>query len=416
MIQRLASAILATGSSQIFWFLSLPLIGKLYSQEDIGLYGQVVAYAATVGLIIGARSDLAVLVSPKGRVGVTRRAFERLALILTIPIGLIAFAIGLVSGSEVLKYPIIVVVLLGGYLSNQFILNGVSLVKADDYSTLRNSGLIRSASQTIAQLTMAPLGMVGLIGGKLVGDVVGVAWRRRKVLLDERVQGVQRRSAKAFSLHELAVIRRNAGAFKYSLPQSIVNSVTQNAPYFFLPIVLSSKEMGQFAMAFAIVVTPVGLIGSPVRQTFIAHFAAIPSDFHRSRRLLVGSTSILLLVGLACCATFYIGAEALVTVIFGEKWRSMSYYAQILAWWPAVGVASIPSVAYLLTKGRNKLHLRLELWTALARVGALVIGVFFLNGPLTLAPYVGVSIFFLVITMLCAIAESYKIRVAKEGV
>lgn len=403
MIRRLGNAILATGSSQIFWYLSLPFIGKLYSQEDIGLYSQVAAYAATIGLIIGARSDLAVLTSPSWKTGVTRKAFEKLAAVLILPVGVVSLLIGYLSGNKVLELPLVLAVLAGGCLSNLFLLNGVSLVKAADYSSLRNSGLLRSISQAVAQLSMSIFGLWGLIGGKFLGDVLGVVIRKNKLPQERKIQ--HKWSPWVFQAREWAVIKRNAPAFKYSLPQSVISSATQNAPYFLLPIALLPAEMGQFAMAFTLVISPVGLIGAPIRQTFMAHFSARAIDHAQGSNLLITSTTLLLVAGITGYAALYMIAPHAILLAFGTSWAEMTDYVRVLAGWSAIGVASIPAVAYLLSYERNRLHLKLEVLTGIGRVAALLAGILYLDGWRVLVPFVLISILFSLVTIGCAFSH-----------
>lgn len=418
MISRLVNAVLATGSSQLFWFLSLPLIGKLYSQEDIGLYGQVIAYAAAISLIIGARSDLAVLTAPAGVAGVTRKAFSKLSLLLILPVGLVAFVIGRVTGNAVLEFPLLGAVLVGGYLANLFLLNGMSLVKSLDYASLRNSGFWRSVTQTVAQLSLSVFGLAGLIGGKVIGDLLGALMRRsflpggRQRLASYGLLGCAR-----LDKREWASIKRNAPAFKYSLPQSLISSITQNSPYFLLPAVLSPKQMGLFAMAFAIVVSPVGLIGAPVRQTFVAHFSTPEArENGEAERLLHKSSALLLTAGILGCIAFYFLAPSLVSLAFGQSWAGMADYARVLSYWPATGVASIPAIAYLLARERNRTHLHIEIVTGIARVVALLWGVTSFEGWAAVLPFALVSALFGLITIGLAFSHaSLRLSRAKRS-
>lgn len=401
MMRRLGNAVLATGSSQLFWFLSLPLIGRLYSPEAIGLYGQVIAYAAAISLVIGARSDLAVLTAPAGAAAITRKAFSKLSLLLILPVGVVAFLIGSFSNNVVLKFPLLAAVLVGGYLANLFLLNGMSLVKALDYASLRNSGFWRSAAQTAAQVSLSVFGLAGLVGGKILGDLLGALMRKSRLPQDQRPRAPAGHVGYArLDKRELAAIKRNAPAFKYSLPQSIISSITQNSPYFLLPAALAPKQMGLFAMAFSIVVSPIGLIGAPVRQTFVAHFSTAEArKTGEAERLLYKSSILLLVMGVVCCIAFHFLVPSLVSMAFGRSWAGLADYARVLSYWPATGVASIPAIAYLLARDRNSTHLRIEIVTGIGRVAALMWGVKSFAGWVTVLPFVLVSAVFGLVTI-----------------
>jgi lipopolysaccharide exporter len=394
--RRIADAILAAGSSQLFWYATLPLVTRLYPKDAIGLFGTFLSYASFVGLVIGARSDLAILTTARTSLAVTRTAFIKLSTLLLAVTAVLMMAAGLVTHMPLLSFPGSLFVLVGGAFIFRFTLEGVSLIKVGDYGSLRNTAFSRSLVQAILQLALFKFHFAGLALGRMAGDLLG-AWQRRLRLRKAGHLGdpAERQHGFLPNPAEIASLRSNARAYTYSFPQTLLNSLSQALPFLFLPKVASLAWMGQYTLAFTLAVAPVGLVSTPVRQLLVASFS---NDRHdgtvdrgAQKRKVMEMSALLLGGGALVSLVLAFAAQPAIDLLFGKGWGDTGPLLCILWFWAGSGLVNTPALAYLLAHEGNRDHLILETIQFVGRLATMAGGVFFLSGTDMLIPFVAWS-------------------------
>lgn len=394
MRRRLVDAVLAAGSSQLFWYASLPLITRLYSKESIGLFGQFVTYTGIIALVIGARADLAVLTAKQSLVRITRLAFFKLSIYILIAILVMAITALFLFDIDSFFASIdgVLLLLAGALFACHFMIDGAVLVKKNSYKALRETAFLRSLIQSSLQIFLSGLGVLGLFLGKIIGDIVGSRLRSRASKMNASLFRGRENKVIRITRREAVALRSNARAYKYSFPQTLVNSFSQGLPFIVLPLHAPPDWMGQYALAFMIVVAPIGLIAAPIRQMLLAviadnrHAGADASSYVRGR--LKNITLLLASLSLAAFLLIEYLAKPLVRLAFGDGWDQAAVLMSYLWIWAGTGLASTPIQAYLIAYDGNKSHLIFELVQMVGRIAMIIIGVSFFSGDRLILPFV----------------------------
>lgn len=387
MRRRIASAVASAGASQAFWYLSLPLVTRLYGQEGMGLYGQFLTYTGIVSLVVGARADLAILTSTKNQLQTARIAFLKLSFILAT----LLFAgsgVLLALNPNKLDSLLVWTALLGGFLASRFMVEGAALIKLGESTPLLGSALLRSTVQTVSQCALFALGPLGLVVGRIVGDASGV-WARTFAL--RRTRGGRKRNLRLrFTKRERISLRRNSNAYKFSFPQTVINAASQGLPLLILPGIVALEWLGRYALAFTVIVAPLGLIATPLRQVLIAKFSegAAKAELGEVKASVVKWMLAMAAMAVTGALVLHVVAGPAVTLIFGEDWAGTEDLIKILWWWAGSGLVLTPALALLLAMGKNRDHLVSELAVLLGRVVALAVGASSFAGNAVIIPFV----------------------------
>jgi O-antigen/teichoic acid export membrane protein len=185
-------------------------------------------------------------------------------------------------------------------------------------------GLATSAIQVGAGV--AGFGSIGLVAGYVGGYLVGSL---NLVHRTAREDAACFRAGTSFKL-----IRHMAAKYahfpRYTVPAVLLNTASQQIPHILLPVFFAFGALGQFVLAYRVIVMPLSVVSEAVMKVF--HREAV--ERHVSKQdltpLVRSSYNRLLLVSAAPAALLFVTAPAIFGFVFGDEWREAGLYCQIL--------------------------------------------------------------------------------------
>ena len=227
---------------------------------------------------------------------------------------------------------------------------------------------MRSLGTTAAQVAFFFLawGAFGLMLGTVVGLVASLLMQLatargerllpplRKVSVDELKGG----------------LRRQMPILMWGSLQGLAGALSNASPVIFAAAVYSPAMAGIYVMADRLVRIPVNLIVTTIRPYVAVHSRSpegLPDiGFMVKLSLLLG---LVALAGLVPVMAF---GELIFTVLLGRDWTGTGSLAGILFWFVFFAFASLPWQAYVLSLGRARELIVIELVYLAARVGPLL--------------------------------------------
>jgi O-antigen/teichoic acid export membrane protein len=355
------TALLAGGAglSQVVLAITAPLLTRLYSPADFGVYAVLLALVNFASIVASLRYEGAIVLPRTDRAAANLAALS-LALaaavsLASVPVALLLWRLDArLTPALALLIPLSVAALgvqqvMRAWLMRRHLFGAVTLI-------LVVQSVVMVALQIAAGLLWGshpfPL-MAASLTGTLAGTLAGLP-----ALRGSSWTGLSLRRARAM-----------AGRYRrfalYTAPYSFVAQVSQRGPILLLAALGTAATTGAFALAQRIVYLPIGVIASSLSQAFYRHAAgrlAEPDVQALLRR-------VLLCAALALGPVFVIAGfnmETLFGLAFGAAWRSAGRYG---AWLALAGFTSC--LTYWLDRvydlaGRQRLALVLELGFNLA--------------------------------------------------
>ena len=218
------------------------------------------------------------------------------------------------------------------------------------------------------------------------GYWIACRWRPERKLDREAIQSVL-----GFSL--------NLSGF------GIVNYFARNADNITIGKVLGRAQLGNYQMAYNLMLTPLENISSVIAQVTLPAFARIQDDNERFQQAYIRSSMLIALITFPVMAGLGVVADPLIRAVLGPKWVGAILIFEILA--PVGLVQSIQkSVGQIyIAKGRTDWMFRWGIITSAILVTAFLIGVRF--GAVGVAASYAVA--YLGITMLPSFAIPFKL-------
>lgn len=298
--------------AQVFNLASYPLLSRLYTPEDFGLFGTFIAASAIPGAIACGRFELAIATVPHAG----RRAMLWLCLSLALGVSIISTALMSLwwwhSGVPSLA-------LLAPMLFLAVLLTGVTnastmyLMRHESFRFASAGVVVRTATTVVLQLGFAllwpsPTGLiVGFCLGLAAQALLGMAISHRSFGIGKPRTGQMR-----------AMFRRFRPQVSVDLPGSLLAALSFNLIPFFLQYLYGIRAVGFYSMGQRIAVLPLQLFNDSLSQVFFQRAARAQEERgefwaeYRFTLLASGAISLAMLAGMLLLArpvlALYLGA------------------------------------------------------------------------------------------------------------
>lgn len=322
-----------TAAAQAFNFASYPLLARLYTPTDFGLFGTFIAAAAIPGAIACGRFELAIATAPSSG----RQAM--LWLCFTVALGVAAVStLGMslwwwhtaTPALGLLAPLLFIAVLLTG------VANAVTmyLMRHDAFRFASVGVVVRTAVTVLVQLGAALIAptAAGLIAGFCLGLVaqagLGLVLTRRDHAMGRPDPAMMR-----------AMFRQFRRQVSVDIPSTLLAALSINLMPFLLQFLYGIRAVGFYSVGQRIAVLPLQLFNDSLSQVFFQRAARAHEErgeFWREFRftlLASGAISLAMLAGLV------LFARPVVALYLGKGWEMAGEILVILA--PMLALRSV---------------------------------------------------------------------------
>lgn len=254
------------------------VITRLYSPEQIGAYSLFVAISTMLTIVATGRYDAAIIVEEED---IKIDALWLLSLLISVSFNIVLSIVLLFFSDKLLT--IFNISGLNNWISflpwavftgsvikaTQFYFN-----KKSDYKWMRNSDILKSASNSVLSISLFKWLTGGLIIANIIGSIVSVIY-----LLIKLPQGFWSKIKTTCSIKELSFVAKKYKNYLtlYSL-SGILNAVVSNGTPIFIIYFFTEKTAGYYFMAEKVVSIPIGLIVASISKVFYQKAAELYKD------------------------------------------------------------------------------------------------------------------------------------------
>lgn len=303
-----------------------PILTRMYSPEDFGLLALFLAMFAILSTIATGRYEMAVM-APVHESEAQSMVFLSVLVafgvfVLTgVPVLLFSKEIAIFLGNESIEIWLyflpIIVFASGVYQSIDYWLN-----RQKKYRRMAENKLLQAGGVSLFQVILGLVSSAGLI----IGSVIG--WSLSSLF-------IVKKSNLNFSQYDFNEIKRLAVRYKdyplFQAPFSTLNSMSSQAPIFFITKYFDTSIVGLFSMVIKILGAPTALIAKSIGQVF---FQRVSEHAKSSPELLLEdiyrvALKLLMIAVLIFSPILFYGRE-IFAIVFGNDWAQAGEYAQVL--------------------------------------------------------------------------------------
>lgn len=310
-----------------------PLLSRVYSPADFGIYTIVLSLVMTFGAVAALRFELAVPLPEKETDVFSLTHLGLLASFTTTFFGLVVIGIAGSSIANAFHEPKLMPWLwfapaVSGIVGVFAVLNQLA-VRRRRYSAIGRRNVIQSVATISTQILLGALRIRpgGLIAGLGIGQAVGAL----SLLHGSGMASAEARTGR--SLQKMADTALRYRRFPTFLaPSGLINAAGLYLPALLIAFYYGVEVAGWLGLTQRILSLPVALIGTAVGQVYLGEIShSVHKDKSRVASTFRVTTTRLALLGLVIATTLLLGGPFLFRVVFGQTWSERGHYAQAMA-------------------------------------------------------------------------------------
>ncbi|MDR6304582.1 O-antigen/teichoic acid export membrane protein [Nitrobacter vulgaris] len=353
--------------SQVFALALVPVLFRLYTPQDFGIWAAIQAGAIIAGSLVSLRFDLA-LVLERDLVAASQLLFAIIAVVLASSL---VMAVAIVVSSSflyVLGIDAISAALGWGWL----VLLGLStvfqswLMRAGAFGSVSVALVLSAGVTNLVQLGGGMFGYgIWLIVGSIAGQAAALMFSIWKV-----THGADHPVWRALNFEAMwMMLRKNKRFPQFSLPFTALSLLRERAPIFIIGAFGPPALVGLYSQAWRLTHFPSGLTSAALRPVFFHRTAT--EGLTSQGRSVDGLVRCLLLASSSWIAFVIYGDDALFNFLLGTQWQGVGLLAASLVMPAALFTITNWMDRLLDAVGRQDVNLKLEMITGISSVGAL---------------------------------------------
>lgn len=333
-----------TAGGQALALAVAPVLSRLYSPSDFGVFTILSSLVAVVGTVSTLRFDLAIPLPKRER---DAQGLVALGLISTaVTFGLTSAIVGL-GGADFARafgqsslMPWLWFVPMTSCLMGVYLVLNQLAIRHRRYKAIGRRNLLQSAAMVATQVLAGLVGMRA--GGLVLGLGVGQATSALSLVGGSGLFSADAKEGR--HRDRLRAVARRYRRFPLILTASgLLNVLGLQLPVLLIAYWYGSSVAGWTGLTQRVLSLPVMLVGTAIAQVYIGELSRVVRDDPAGAARLFRATSRRLLIAAAVPAiVLLVAGPQLFALVFGAEWRTSGQYAQALALSLASQLVAVP--------------------------------------------------------------------------
>ncbi|CAM4160932.1 lipopolysaccharide biosynthesis protein [Lederbergia lenta] len=323
-----AISTLISGSiiAQIISLVVAPIMTRLYTTEEIGVYTLVLTGITMFGSVICGRYDMAI-VSERNEDNVFSLIklsfFISLVASILISLGYVIFY--KIEGISPLTTVITMFILLLSTGIRNILVSYNN--RKREYSLMTSVYVIRTLFKdiTLVLLGLIKAGAIGLILSQIIGEILG---------LNRQAKSLKHQFKKIITTSKDRVIYVSKLHYKqplYSVPALFANNFSYASINLFVENLFGLATLGHYYMTYKILGLPLSVISGNISKVFFQEASREYDKSDHYSKTFLKTTFILLIIAIPMAFFMFFLAPSIFKFIFGLGWERSGDYVKILA-------------------------------------------------------------------------------------
>jgi len=307
-----------------------PILTRIYTPADFGLFALFVAITSIFASIASGRYELAIMLPKKDEDAINIFA---LGFILTSSLALILFIIIFLFNNNLAEllnnkeigfwlYFIPVTVFFTGIFN---LLNYFN-IRRKKYKDIANATIIKSLVSATVQLSIGFIqnGVSGLISGQILSQMFANMKLLKNIIKDRIL------ISRISKVKIIALAKKYKDFPKFSMWATLANTLSGSLANILISSFFSVATLGFYSLVQRVLSMPMSLIGNSIGQVFFQEASKEKQQTGRAISSFKKTVKKLIIIGVPSFGLLFFIVEDLFAFVFGEEWRIAGEYAEML--------------------------------------------------------------------------------------
>ncbi len=355
--------------------LCSPILSRLFTPDDFGLFANFMAIVAFVGVLITGKYELAILLPRRNQEAINVLSLCcLLAISCSLPLAVLFFIfrqpLASLLNAEGLQ-TFLWLAPISALLSAIFLIFNEWCIRTKRFPTLgknkiSNTAGIAGTSILFGLTKLQP----GLIFGQLFGQVFSASSAVVRVFHSDRhlFAHVTGRRIKYFA-------RKYVDFLKYFMPAQLISTMGGQIPILLLSTYFGLYEVGLFALSERVLGVPVTFLGNSFKDVFKQRASQDYQAYGSCVGIFKKTTFTLIKLAIVPFTVLFIVAPWLFAFVFGTEWYEAGEYTRYLSLMYLISFINTPTSGMIIIAEKQKLEVLWQLSYLLLTVASLLIGI-----------------------------------------
>ncbi len=329
--QNVITLMTGTGLAQAIPIAISPILTRLYTPEDFGIFALYTSIASIGSIFVTGRYDLAIMLPKKDR-----DAFQVVVLsaCLSVIISIFLFVfvfffndsivalLGVPGISKWLYWVPISTMFIGVYGSLSYWCN-----RKSRFGRLAISRVTQTSTSSFSQLFAAHLktGSHGLVFGQLIGQFTATLMIARDIKIHDKslIKNIR-------ILQVIALAKRYKNFPRYLIIAHGFNAGSGQMPMLLLGGLFNATTAGYYSLIQRVMGVPMTFVANAIGEVFRQEASQAYVHTGSCRLIYIKTFKRLFFLALIPFAFFFVAGPSLFAWFFGEPWRVAGEYSRIL--------------------------------------------------------------------------------------
>ncbi len=346
---------LATIIGQVISIISQPILTRLCSPEELGVYGIVTSMASIVIPIASLKLEFLIVTEKDDdkadRITQTCCRLTFLVAVLFLIYSIIMYVLGsynfIKMGICIVLFPVLIIAhglrVIFAMYNNRF----------SEYKMLANLNVLRSLIRTLIQLLSSIIGggSIGLTIGYSISPIYGIRTQTRRYR--EKLK-----HCKELTISQsIQIVKDNLSHIINLVPAEFANTCALSAITLTISGLFGTTIVGYYSLSIRVLAIPLSLISVNVSQVFLRKITTVIQEKQSAYECCIKTMKALSIISCTGFTVLFFIAPYVCEIIFGEGWKLAGIYISILSPMYALNfvASSLISVYVVAEKQRNQL-------------------------------------------------------------
>lgn len=326
------SLLTGTALAQVITFATSPILTRIYTPEEFGIYGVYLAICSLLLVFTTGRYEFAL--------NSTKDSIETLTLLkLVILISVLFSSLGLglliftLFFNEVIDEIWLAVPFTILFMGVNQGLN-YTLNKFKSFNTISLSKILYSIGNAVASIGsgLLNLGILGLVISNILALLLSVLNQFKKVYTIAEPLNFKFLEKKNNDYSVTNTLQKYSHYPLYNVPSAFFEMLAMHAPTFVFMFFFSEALVGYFNLTLRVINVPITIIIVSLSQILLSKISDLfLTDKKIIKPTLIKTSLILFLIGLLPTIVLSLLGEDIFRLIFGEEWVTAGQMASILS-------------------------------------------------------------------------------------
>tara|TARA_B110000971_G_C20020742_1_gene506217 strand:- start:1455 stop:2723 length:1269 start_codon:yes stop_codon:yes gene_type:complete len=306
-----------------------PILTRIYTPDDFGVFALFMAITAIFGSISTGRYDLAIMLPKKDEDAINIFA---LGFIITSSISFVLLVVVFIfqeyfvfflKNEEIGVWLYLVPVSV--FFIGTFNILSYFNIRKKNYKSIANVTILKSIVVTVIQLSIGFLkqGVTGLISGQIISGFFGNVKLLKNIIRDKIL------ISKISRARIMALAIRYKDFPKFTLWTTLASALSTNITNILISFFYSVSTLGFYSLVQKVLAMPASLIGSSVGQVFFQQATKEKQKTGITIKSFNSTLKKLIIIGLPSFGILFFIVEDLFVIVFSEEWKIAGTYAKI---------------------------------------------------------------------------------------